>query len=214
MEFGSLCEATPWEACLHGIKTAVLMADYEVELKFRLPSPADGLKKQLLAIQAVSLGERTQEDIYFRHPVRDFATTDEALRIRRDGDRNAMTYKGPLLDTQSKTRQEIEIDFDSGSHAAEQMWALLRALGFRDVRRIHKLRQLYSLTWQERRFQVGIDQVERLGLFVELESMATDQDWQVARDSALALARQLNLADSERKSYLELLLEQDAANQS
>ena len=52
-----------------------------------------------------------QVDEYFNHPCRDFAVTDEALRLRKDPD-GKMTYKGPKLDRTTKTREEIEMDID------------------------------------------------------------------------------------------------------
>jgi adenylate cyclase class 2 len=186
------------------------MANYEVELKFPLQSDPQQLQDQLARLNAKPLGTCQQEDSYFSHPQRDFQTTGEALRIRRDGDNNAITYKGPLLDNHSKTRQEIEVAFATGERRAEQMWAILRALGFRDVRRVRKTRQSFSLNWEEREFHVALDQVDDLGQFVELETLTREEDWQSARDSVLRLASALNLKDSERRSYLELLLERDA----
>ena len=42
-------------------------------------------------------------------PCRDFAQTDEALRIRTVGDTSFVTYKGPKLDATTKTRRELEL---------------------------------------------------------------------------------------------------------
>ena len=81
-----------------------LAMQYEVELKFPV---AD-----LGAIEArlVELGTRfdeavTQVDRYFAHPARDFARTDEALRIRQVGNACYVTYKGPKVDAATKTRR-------------------------------------------------------------------------------------------------------------
>ena len=49
-----------------------------------------------------------QVDTYFSHPARDFAATDEALRIRSIDQENFVTYKGPKLDATTKTRREID----------------------------------------------------------------------------------------------------------
>ena len=71
-----------------------------------------------------------QEDIYLSHPSRDFRVTNEALRIRRIGDENRITYKGPRLSGPTKTREEIEISLDHGQVAFEQLLRLLENLGF------------------------------------------------------------------------------------
>jgi len=185
------------------------MTDYEVELKFRL---ADGaaLADRLAALQASPGAAERQEDVYFAHPVRDFGATDEALRLRSVGDGNTLTYKGPLLDRTTKTRQELELGVAAGPEAAHRAWAILRALGFVDVRKVVKQRRSCALRWEGREFAVALDQVEGLGEFVELETIAGPHDWQAARDSAQRLAQSLGLTASERRSYLQLLLERDA----
>jgi adenylate cyclase class 2 len=57
---------------------------------------------------------------------------------------------------------------------------------------------------------VALDDVEGLGAFVELELMAREDQLDAARAALSQLASQLQLAGSERRSYLELLLERDA----
>src|SRR5205085_2625708 len=54
---------------------------YEVEQKFRL-SDLPGIDEKLRQLGAVDGPTVVQVDCYFRHPSRDFAQTDEALRIR------------------------------------------------------------------------------------------------------------------------------------
>ncbi|MFT3772291.1 MAG: class IV adenylate cyclase [Minicystis sp.] len=76
----------------------------EVELKYRLADSVD-VPKLLAAYGAQVAGERTQRDVYFQHPVRDFRQTDEAFRIRCSDETNVLTYKGPLLDRVSKARR-------------------------------------------------------------------------------------------------------------
>jgi adenylate cyclase class 2 len=151
-----------------------------------------------------------QCDTYFAHPVRDFAKTDEAFRLRTVGEHNALTYKGPLVDRQTKTREEIEIPIAPGARAARQMAEMLHALGFRAVRSVEKTRQPFHLSWQGREFEFALDTVAGLGEFLEIETQADAAEWEAARDALLALAGRLGLKQSERRSYLQLLLEHDA----
>lgn len=182
------------------------MSDYEVELKF--PQADRKLVEAALEeLAARRIGTVTQSDRYFAHPLRDFGQTDEALRLRSEGEENCLTYKGPLLDRTTKTRQEIELHVSPGAEGAHQAWALLRALGFEDVFTVHKQRVSYSAAWEGRTFTVALDEVRDLGPYVELETLAGAQDWEAARDAALRLAARLNLTQSERRSYLQLLLE-------
>lgn len=60
---------------------------YEVEKKF----PVDDLNEVVAKLEELSATFSepvVQVDRYFAHPVRDFASTDEALRIRSVGTEN------------------------------------------------------------------------------------------------------------------------------
>ena len=178
---------------------------YEVEQKFPL-TDLDGVLAKLAVLGGV-LGEaKAQVDGYYAHPARDFATTDEALRIRRVGEQNFITYKGPKLDPLTKTRREIELPLPLGAQAAMEYGGLLEALGFRPVAEVRKQRRTAEFEWHGRRVEAAIDDVERVGRFVELELFADETDLEAARVALAALARELGLSDGERRSYLELLL--------
>ncbi len=182
---------------------------YEVELKFPLADSAPILSK-LDALGATRLSAIEQNDRYFAHPVRDFAKTDEALRIRSCGNSNVVTYKGPIVDDQTKTRQEIEIPFADGADSANQFAEMLTILGFHEVRTVSKERSPFHLEWENQRVEVSLDDVHGLpGSFIEIELLADESTRDAARDSILRLAEHLGLKDSERKSYLRLLLDAD-----
>src|SRR5262245_19436602 len=114
-------------------------AAWEVEQKFPLSDPA-AMRTKLSALGAEFKAPIEQIDNYLNHPARDFAQTDEALRLRHVGDENALTYKGPKLGTVAKTRREIEVPLAGGSLLRDQYLALFQTLGFRSVAAVHKLR--------------------------------------------------------------------------
>ena len=177
----------------------------EVEQKYwidDLPS----LEHRLADMGMVGHEPVLQIDCYFSHPGRNFASTDEALRLRRVGEHNYITYKGPKLDTTTKTRREIELEFALGLHSADDMASLLQALGFAPVAEVRKHRMHSTIRWQNWEVGVALDDVSGLGRFVELEIMATQADLESAKDCLASLAKQLGLANAERRSYLELLL--------
>jgi adenylate cyclase class 2 len=178
---------------------------YEVEQKFRISDPAD-IERRLAALGAAFAPAVEQVDQYFGHPVRDFGRSDEALRLRRIGEQNRVTYKGPKLDQVTKTRREIEIGFSSGATAAGQFAELLQALGFRPVLEVRKQRRIAHLHWRGEEAEVALDHVARLGDFVEIEIAAGEDRLEAATESLLTLAEDLGLTASERRSYLELLL--------
>jgi adenylate cyclase class 2 len=186
----------------------------EVELKYRLHEPEE-LLTRLIARGAAPGPVTVQVDLYFDHPLRRFAESDEALRVRWDeGAGLALTYKGPRLDPKSKSREEIEIGLTGDVSTSEQAGTLLERLGFRPVRRVSKRRTTFQLSADGRKIDVSIDDVEELGLFVELEMICDEQGWMVGREFVERTASSLGLGpeQAERRSYLELVMQAESAH--
>jgi adenylate cyclase class 2 len=178
----------------------------EVEQKFRL-TDRSLLERELQSLGAERRASEDQVDCYYAHPARDFSRTDEALRLRRVGSLNYITYKGPKLDQTTKTRREIEIALPEGDRAAAQAADLLEALAFRPVAQVPKRRTHFIVRWQGREIGISLDEVAELGDFVELEIVAEQAEIAACRDCIVSLAARLALTQSERRSYLELLLQ-------
>jgi len=181
---------------------------FEVEVKFRLDGQeeADRVKSTLENLGAKLLGEVLEEDIYFAHPCRDFAKTDEALRVRvvKQGttEEVLLTYKGPRLGGEGKSRKEITVQVDNRDRLVE----LLQSLGFNPVINIRKRRLVYT----KESYTVTIDEVEGLGYFVEIETTTSSEDLiSKCVEDIMKFASALGLSSNkvEKKTYLELLLE-------
>lgn len=130
---------------------------YEVEVKVR--GDHDVIRPELTELDARRTATVHQVDTYYDAPHRDFAETDEALRIRTETDANEMepndepsasnqtpdvtqlTYKGPRVDDDSKTREESETDIES----PETMDDILESLGFSLTAVVEKDRERYAL---------------------------------------------------------------------
>lgn len=171
---------------------------YEVEVK--VPADLAAVRGRLEALDAEACGTVEQSDTYYDHPARSFAQTDEALRIRREDGRAALTYKGPKVDGASKTRRELE----TGITDAEAARAVLEALDFEPVADVRKTRDRYELDG----YVVTLDAVDGVGEFVEVEAEGEETDIEELRAGAEAVLERLGLdaADQVRASYLELLL--------
>ena len=178
---------------------------YEVEMKFRDVDPK-AFKQRILQHGARFVGTKSQVDRYFNHPARDFGQTDEALRIRRDGDSNCVTYKGPKIDSSTKTRKEIEIPLGSGD-TLTPFGTMLVELGFRETLTVSKRREVYELEEDGLPLEIAIDEVEGLGTFVEVEAAADEADFERVRAGVLNFAERFDLCVPERRSYLEMLFE-------
>lgn len=178
----------------------------EVELKFVVTDEA-ALRESLVSLGCRFLEPIEQQDLYFAHPARSFKESDEALRLRRSGQQMCITYKGPKIDRTTKTRHEIEIPFDGGDAGFEQYQNLLQALGFTPVLMVHKIRLPGVILRNGVEVEVAIDRVTGLGTFVEFEILSTIEQLEFARTTIESLAKQLDLGDSERRGYLDMLIE-------
>jgi adenylate cyclase, class 2 len=180
---------------------------YEVEVKYRSVDH-NKLRSRLEALNAAIDSTVVQEDIYLSHPSRDFALTNEALRLRRIGAENRITYKGPRQSGPTKTREEIEVPFAEGDEALGQLSRLFANLGFEPVATIRKSRTTFHLTEQIHKIEVALDRAEGLGEFAEIETIAaTESDLPAAQTAVLAVANQLGLTEVEPRSYLRMALE-------
>lgn len=198
---------------------------YEVEQKYPVADAA-AFTARLASAGAEWHGEVEQVDRYFGHPSRDFAATDEALRLRSTSDGVVITWKGPRLDAAAKTRREIELPLIEAAVPAAALaeaavpaaaaslpqatlhrWTeLLEALGFRRVREVAKRRRLATVAWDGAAVEVAVDHVAGLGDFVEFELQADAAGIALAAARVESLARHLGCTHAEPRSYLEMLL--------
>ncbi len=174
----------------------------EVEVKAKIES-FEEIEVKLNEIGAVKTKKEFQEDIYFNSPVVDFAKTDEALRIRTTKKNNEtnifITYKGPKIDSASKTRKEVEMGIEDAEKCAD----IFEEIGFKKVRAVRKNRQYYEYE----NFEISLDDVEGLDPYMEIEIALDDgEDYSKAQDKIFEFFERLGITDGfERTSYLELL---------
>ncbi|MCL1865571.1 MAG: class IV adenylate cyclase [Spirochaetes bacterium] len=165
----------------------------EIEIKCYCDND-NNVKKKLTEIGAQFIDRRFENDIYFNHPSKNFADTDEALRLRTIGERTIITYKGPKVSKISKARIEYETEVED----YPSMKNILLKLGFVESGIVEKERHRYSFNGME----ISIDYVEGLGTFVEIEKIGELKE--EAEKELFNTAERLGLNNFERRSYLEL----------
>jgi adenylate cyclase class 2 len=183
----------------------------EIEMKFPV-ADFESIRARLQAWAARAAAPIQESDHYFNAPDRDFARTDEALRVRRIGPHNRVTYKGARQPGPAKTRTEIEVGLAEGDQTADDFCRLLTHLGYRPVAVVRKERIVYHLERAGFALEVCLDNVSDVGRFAEVEIMAAAGDLERAQEVLQKVAAELGLANSERRSYLELLLAARAAH--
>jgi adenylate cyclase class 2 len=175
---------------------------YEVELKLR--AEHGPVRERLAELGARESRHVRQEDTYYDVPHRDFAETDEAIRVRRETDGEGttvkLTYKGPLIEAASKTREEHETVVADG----DALDGILDGVGFEPAVVVEKDRRFF----EHEGYTVTLDTVSGLGEFVEVEVETEAEVVESAREGAVSLLRELGLDPDEqiRTSYLGLLL--------
>ena len=172
----------------------------------KVPAAHGPVRNRLEAADATALEVVTQRDTYYDAPHRDFAATDEALRVRRTtgeaSDETRLTYKGPLVEGAGKTREEHETTVADDDETA----AILDGLGFTPAAVVEKRRE----RWRLDGYCVVLDDVTDLGQYVEVErrGQVSESEVDTAHRGAEQVLRDLGLNpdDAVRTSYLGLLL--------
>ena len=170
----------------------------EVEIKLLIDDWGE-IQNKLNDLKAEKIGVEINEDIYLNHPNRDFRSTDEALRIRKVNSHIELTYKGPKINTKSKTREEINAEVNEAN-----ILDIFLKLDFTIGGRVNKRRE----KWEMNDILINLDKVEKLGNFLELEIIASSEDGiDELINQLYDLASQLGLDPEQQitKSYLELI---------
>jgi predicted adenylyl cyclase CyaB len=160
--------------------------NFEREIKFPRVE-LDKLRERLIELEAERVGPSSFEDNWILDREQELLDSGRILRLRTDGARARLTFKGPMrLEGNVKVREEREIEVQS----AEEAMALFANLGFTVVRRYQKMRE----EWQLGGVTIALDHTP-IGDFAEFEG-----------DGAETVAKRCGFdADkAERRSYLRL----------
>lgn len=159
---------------------------FEREIKF--PGvELEKLRERLSDLEAERLGPAAFEDNWILDRQGELVVSGRILRLRTDGQRARLTFKGPVhMEGNLKVREEREVDVGD----ADETRSLLENLGFTVVRRYQKMRE----EWQLGGVTIALDHTP-IGDFAEFEG-----------DGAETVAKRcgLDLDKAEKRSYLRL----------
>ena len=169
----------------------------EIEAKMKVADLAL-VKQRLITCGATLIGEFLERNTFFDTEDRSLLAADEGLRLRQNHDLNTgksvciMTFKGPRQHGQLKSREETETTVGSFTDAS----GLIERMGYTKVLSFEKRRDSWSLGGCE----VELDNLPRLGTFVEIEG---------PKDEVVLRVRELlQLTDRPlvRASYIAMLM--------
>ncbi|MBT2453750.1 class IV adenylate cyclase [Streptomyces sp. ISL-86] len=163
----------------------------EAELKARVEEPKEVLRR--LDERAAGRAE-VYQDTYYDTPQRTLDDRDEELRVRTvhgaDETRTVLTYKGAKVDEESGSKPEHETRVED----AEAVHAMLRGLGYVPLIAFEKRCRNYAFIAKGRRMLATLVRVPEVdGTFLELETLAEEQDLHAALDDVRAVLAELGV---------------------
>lgn len=134
-----------------------------------------------------------QEDTYYSAPNWPPRYRDELMRLRKEGGRYFLAYKGPFCKGTFRAKPKIEFEVEPRLKIALEM------LGYKKLLSFAKRRQKFTGSGS---LELAVDEISGFGKFLEFR--AKDKE---GEEMILELLRKLGIKkkDTTRKSYLEIL---------
>lgn len=163
----------------------------EIQIKATLPESIT--LEKLKKLSFVSAGIVYQEDTYYLAPNWPDDHGDEMIRIRREGNRYFLAYKGPQEEGSFRIKPKIEFEVKPSSKDA------LRQLGYKEMLTFGKTREKFLNSGLE----VVIDQFTNGYRFLEFRTADLEGEKEIFK-----CLKELGMDKSliTKKSYLELMM--------
>lgn len=178
---------------------------HETEIKLEVHDPR-ALKRRLAELSFRPVAARHLEsNVLFDFPDLRLRTAQCLLRLRREGERYLLTFKGaPLKSPRYKVRGEIETEVADGNRLRE----ILEGLDLRETFRYEKYRTAYARKGESGKRDAGMLLFDEtpIGDYIELEGPAGWID-QVAR--GLGYARKEYITASYAALYFQRCVARD-----
>ena len=172
--------------------------DIETEIKIKISKLEFENIELFLKKNAKFLNESKQIDTYYQPTHRKFLKDknemiNEWLRIGLRGNKKILNYKN-WYNNMYCDEYEVEIDDE------KNMERILKILGLEKIAIVNKIRQIYCYL---EKYEIGLDYVENLGYFIEIEVKKYTESAMAEYDKLLKLAKQLNLNlnNIDKKGY-------------
>lgn len=156
----------------------------EIELKFKIEnieSILTFLEKQGCEISPMNY----QYDTIYVKDLNHVESTEGSiwLRVRKTNDKIELNYKKQS----AKKMESEEIEFEVSSY--EKANSFLKALGFQEWVQVNKKRRYTK--YQD--YNICIDEVERLGTFIEIELLIEEQTNEDYEEKILNVAKEMGI---------------------
>ncbi|MCK5061921.1 class IV adenylate cyclase [Candidatus Parcubacteria bacterium] len=180
----------------------------EIEKKYYIKnSTIDDLTKIIEKSGAEYIGDSKQRDIYFNVPGRDSLTSKECLRIRESETKKEITYKPPTKESDMNNGFFAKKEINLLIQDVEVAKILLLDIGCTVLAEVKKERKRFRLD----KFKIFIDNIQNVGLFIEIEIMDIFDNIQKGISEIDELMDGLNMNNyiTENKPYRDLVIEKE-----
>lgn len=162
----------------------------EFQIKAAFSERIDEMR--LISLGFMKIDEVFQEDIYYAAPNWEKTYYDELMRVRKEGSRYFLTYKGPQTDGSLSEKPKIEFEVEPFSKDA------LKKLGYKEIICLKKRRE----KWLGCCLGLSIDEFEDGRRFLEFRAADAKKEKEIMNIlKALGVPKH----SITKKSYLELM---------
>ena len=178
--------------------------DIDLEIKVSLSKKEYFDLTKLLDDKGKFIKVSTQKDTYYEPTHRKFIENmdyiSEWLRIGQRGNETILNYKN-WYDNLYCDEYEVKID------SKENMEKIFEKLGIKELIKVNKTRKIYMY---QGKYEIGLDEVENLGYFIEIENKKYEKPILEEYDELISTASNLNinLNNITKKGYPHILLEE------
>lgn len=173
--------------------------DKNIEIEFKIKVDRVDYNYLLKKVKEISkfLKEEDQSATYFKPKYREF--NNEWLRIRKEDKTNVLNYKSK---NEADEIEEYEVLIDN----FDNLKTIFNRLGLNENVKVNKHRISYLY---KDKYEISFDEVEKLGLFIEIEVKKYEFSNQKELELLLNLINELNLNinNISTKRYPELMEE-------
>lgn len=184
----------------------------EIELKFSLSESDQKLFEAWLDEHAQFVKGVLHNEMYLNNPKNTFKFTDsegyvdslDYLRVRftQDGDSVCLKhfYEDPEKPGHTSYCDEYEFKVSNGKTTLQ----MFEALGYTDNVELQKLRKVY--TYKD--FEIVVDDVKDLRVFIEIETKSTFEDPKQARQAIIDLIKEIGISNIRvhRRGYTSMII--------
>ena len=164
---------------------------YETEIKLKTNKKEYERILNLIKDKSTYIGKEEHKAIYFN------TDNGEYLRIRKENDKNILNFKK----THDKYCDEYEVSIDN----IDNMIKIFNCLNYKEVAQINKTRIKYLY---KNKYEFSFDNVENLGLFVEIEVKKYNSTPEKEYHELIKLLYELNIDINliDNKRYLDYFI--------